>query len=205
MPEQQARAAELLAGQSLPSLPIDLKHDEIGILDPRGFAELWERSRLVDLNGTHVRVPSAEDHLRILCLHFLKHGGWRPLWLCDIAVALECRPPDFYWDWFFGVDKKRAQWLFCTLQLTHQLLDVRIDDVPNRDRVRVPGWLAAAAERVWSKPAPELPSVAFQFNTCLKTPGEHTKRHGTALGQILSKQRYIRLGALTGSPASFIN
>jgi len=160
---------------------------------------------LVDLNGTRVRVPSAEDHLRILCLHFLKHGGWRPLWLCDIAVALECRPPDFYWDWFFGVDKKRAQWLFCTLQLTHQLLDVRIDDVPNRDRVRVPGWLAAAVERVWSKPAPELPSVAFQFNTCLKTPGEHTKRHGTALGQILSKQRYIRLGALTGSPASFIN
>jgi|SRR5215813_2753152 len=44
MPEQQARAAELLAGQSLPSLPIDLKHDEIGILDQRGFAELWERS-----------------------------------------------------------------------------------------------------------------------------------------------------------------
>src|SRR5262249_37704571 len=43
-PEQQARAAELLAGQSLPSLPIDLKHDEIGILDQRGFAELWERS-----------------------------------------------------------------------------------------------------------------------------------------------------------------
>jgi hypothetical protein len=49
----------------------------------------------VELNGAKIRILGAEDHLRLLCLHLLKHGAWRPLWLCDVAAALESRPSSF--------------------------------------------------------------------------------------------------------------
>ncbi len=52
------------------------------------------RSQLVNLDGVDVRVPGLEDHLGILCLHLLHHGAFRPLWLCDIAAALETRPAE---------------------------------------------------------------------------------------------------------------
>lgn len=35
-----------------------------------------------------VRVPSVEDHLRILCVHMLRSGARRPTWLCDVAEIL---------------------------------------------------------------------------------------------------------------------
>jgi hypothetical protein len=51
--------------------------------------ELFARSRLVPLGDEQVRVLCDEDHLRILCLHLLRSGAWRPLWLCDVALLLE--------------------------------------------------------------------------------------------------------------------
>ncbi len=68
---------------------VDLGHDEISKFGGPSFEELRTSSGLVDLDGTRVRVLAAEDNLRILCLHLLKHGAWRPLWLCDIAASLE--------------------------------------------------------------------------------------------------------------------
>src|SRR5262249_28369141 len=50
---------------------------------------VFARSESIDLGGTSIRVPSAEDHLRLVAIHFLSHGAWRPVWLCDIAAMLE--------------------------------------------------------------------------------------------------------------------
>src|SRR6266536_1106072 len=50
--------------------------------------DVLAHSRSVLLDDVPIRVPSEEDHLRYLCLHFLHHGAWRPLWLCDIALVM---------------------------------------------------------------------------------------------------------------------
>src|ERR1043166_3039955 len=46
----------------------------------RSIEDVTSRSELIDLNGVGVRIPCAEDHLRFIALHFLYHGGWRPMW-----------------------------------------------------------------------------------------------------------------------------
>ncbi len=71
------------------------------------FVEVIAQSRLVDLDGVLVRIPSDEHHLRILCLHLLYHGAWRPLWLCDIGASIEQIDAEFDWDVFLGADPVR--------------------------------------------------------------------------------------------------
>lgn len=93
------------------SYVVDLDHDEITKFGDQTFAQLYNRSKLVQLDGTQIRVLRDEDHLRVLCIHFLKHGGWRPLWLCDIAAALEARPASFNWSICLGNNKRRADWV----------------------------------------------------------------------------------------------
>lgn len=114
--------------------------------------ELFERSQLVDLGEVKVRVLSEEDHLRVLCLHLLRSGAWRPLWLCDVALALELRAPEFDWDICLGQDLRQADWIACTIGLAHQLLGVNIEDTPVAARAkRLPRWLAPAVLRQWDR------------------------------------------------------
>ena len=40
---------------------------------------LFEHSEWATLGETPVRLSSPEDHLRLVCLHLLYHGAWRPL------------------------------------------------------------------------------------------------------------------------------
>jgi hypothetical protein len=72
--------------------------------------ELFARSQLVPLGDSQIRILGDEDHLRIICLHLLRSGAWRPLWLCDVAVALETLSPDFDWDICLGRDPRQADW-----------------------------------------------------------------------------------------------
>jgi hypothetical protein len=51
--------------------------------------QLFARSQVVECGDEPVRILSDEDHLRILSLHLLRSGAWRPLWLCDVALLLE--------------------------------------------------------------------------------------------------------------------
>ena len=130
---------------------IDL-HQGSAALDHEPESELFERSCLVRIDGVAVRVPSPEDHLRILCQHLLRHGAWRALWLCDVALALESRPANFNWEIFFGRNLKRADWLACVLGLAHQLLGAEIADTPIVARANnLPGWLTRAVLRRWGR------------------------------------------------------
>src|SRR5207245_2918392 len=132
-------------------------------LDDRGIDDLYAQSRIVRIDDVDIRVPSPEDHLRLLCLHFLGHGAWRPLWLCDIGVALESRPPDFDWDRFFGGRRRWSEWAMCAIALAHRLLDAHLDETPLTHYVsRLPGWLVPAVLRQWStnpRPPGRLPVV----------------------------------------------
>jgi hypothetical protein len=164
-PERQAKAQAVLNAASRRQYWVDLEHDEISRFSEFDFAELSDRSELVNLNGTEIRVMGAEDHLRILCLHLLKHGAWRPLWLCDVAAALESRHPNFDWDRCFGRNKRKADWIACTIGLANRLLGAELRDVPVGDRPNnLPQWLISSVLKQWSAPyPPNLPSFASQL------------------------------------------
>ncbi|HEY9232630.1 MAG TPA: nucleotidyltransferase family protein, partial [Blastocatellia bacterium] len=105
------------------------------------------------LGDTDVRVLSPEDHLRILCTHLLRHGAYRPLWLCDVAAALESRSASFDWDRCLTADPRTADWVACTMGLAHRLLGVEIEDMPVAARARnLPGWLLAHVLKQWQAP-----------------------------------------------------
>lgn len=114
--------------------------------------ELYKRSRLVDLGEDKIRVLSDEDHLRVLSLHLLRSGSWRPLWLCDVALVLEARTPGFDWNICLGQDKRETDWIACTIGLAHQLFDVDVENTPVAERARnLPRWLVPAVLRQWSR------------------------------------------------------
>jgi len=152
--DQYAKAKAVLNRYSC-SYPVDLDHDTITRFCELTFEELYLRSQRVRLDDTWIRVLGAEDHLRILCLHLLKHGAWRPLWLCDVAAALESRPRDFDWDRCLGKNKRHADWVLCTLALAHCLLGAEVKDTPAGGRAKaLPHWIVETVLKNWSSPCP---------------------------------------------------
>jgi hypothetical protein len=131
---------------------LDVK-SKVPSLYGRTLSEMVESAQRVSLRGATACVPSHEDHLRLLCLHFLRHGAWRPLWLCDIAAALEARPAGFDWQLCLGPDGKRADWIACALGLAHQLLGACVEGTPVEERARrLPPWLLPCVLREWETP-----------------------------------------------------
>ena len=115
--------------------------------------DLFEQAQVLNLGATTIRVPSPEDHLRIVCTHFMRHGAWRPLWLCDIAVALENRPSDFDWSRCVGQDERTAEVVTIAIELAHRILGANMDNVPVEYRNRPwPRWLMAEVWRQWETP-----------------------------------------------------
>ena len=124
--------------------------------------DIFARSQLVRLDDVEVRVLSAEDDMRFLCLHLLRHGAVRPLWLCDIAVLLETRSNDFDWDLCLGQSPQQADWVACTLGLAHQLLGVDIEGTPVASRAKkLPRWLVPAVLKEWGTPFHSLGQIAI--------------------------------------------
>jgi hypothetical protein len=118
----------------------------------RSLEDVMSRSQLVNLDGLQVRIPCDEDHLRFICLHFLFHGGWRPLWLCDIALMVEAADSSFDWDSCLRGNRKHADWIACAIGLAHELLGAEIRGTPVESRAKtLPRWLAAAVLRQWEQ------------------------------------------------------
>jgi hypothetical protein len=146
--QQHAAAVEALEDPQREG--IDL-HRGFAELDDRRPEDLVARSRVETLRGVEVRVFGAEDHVRLLALHMLRHGVLRPLWLCDVALALESRPRDFDWDAFARGSRRRSGWVRSAFGLAHALLGARLDGVPEADRAaRLPRWLVPTVLRQWS-------------------------------------------------------
>jgi hypothetical protein len=169
-PSQQEEARSILKTRTNFSPDVDV-HKGFERLDERGFDELMSRSELVEVEGGSLRVLKPEDHLRVLCYHFLREGGWRPLWLCDIAAAVEARPAGFDWDLCLGGKEPFADWTACVIGLAHQLLGAELHDTPVAARAaRLPRWLARGTLREW-----ELRSVHRRQYTPLLEAGSRPR------------------------------
>lgn len=147
--EEHAKALALLKNRPRISFHVDL-HAGFHSLDDRSFDELAARSELVEHEGESIRVLSMEDHLRVLCYHFLREGGWRPLWLCDIAVALESVPVGFNWDLCLGGKRRKAEAIACAINLARRLIGAEASDTPMAIReAKLPGWLVPCILKEW--------------------------------------------------------
>ncbi len=150
--EQHEIAVDALKDPAVRGIPVDL-HPGFAELDDRPVSELYSRARTVRTNEVDVPVFGPEDHLRLLCLHMLRHGAWRPLWLCDIAVSLEAQPEKFDWDYFLGGDARRADWSAHAVKMAHELLGAEIDSTGlGRRAERMPRWLITTVLRQWGSP-----------------------------------------------------
>lgn len=153
-PAQRALFHEVLQEPELIDCFIDL-HTRFSELPDRSFDELFARSGIVRVDSTDIRVLSDEDHLALLSIHFLKHAGWRPLWLCDIGVALETSDTSFDWDLCLGKSKTRAHWILCTFALAKRLLGADVSRCPRQvDVNELPSWLLDSIFEGWSDPSP---------------------------------------------------
>lgn len=151
VPREQGPAARAALVASPLEVPVDL-HEGPAHVDAEAFETLWARSEVVPLQGTPVRVLGPEDHLRVLALHALRHGVFRPIWLVDLAVAVEARPAGFDWARCLGPDRRRAEWVAGALGLAGRLLGARLDDTPAASAAaRLPGWLVRAVLRSWDR------------------------------------------------------
>jgi hypothetical protein len=149
---RQLKAAEQLLRSEAPECWIDL-HEHFLELDERSIDELFQRSRFVDLAGEQLRLLSPEDHLALLSIHLLKHGAWRPLWLCDVGAAIESLPTNFDWDVCLGRNRKRGNWIMCAIGLAGELLKADIEAVPPENRIKeLPHWLVENVLRHWESP-----------------------------------------------------
>jgi hypothetical protein len=124
--EQLDRAAAVLEAADGSCGEVDL-HGGVPDLADRTWSEVYGRSQRIILGSTPVRVLSPEDHLRLLCLHQVRHGMWRPIWLCDVGAVLEAAS-DFDWTCCLSGDAKGARWVLRVVGLAQRLLGVQVRD-----------------------------------------------------------------------------
>ncbi len=146
-PGDRARASSLIASLE-PERPVDL---HVGFARPphlQPFSDLEARAVRRHLDGIPVLTMGQEDELRFLCIHFMLHGGWRPLWLCDIALLVEERPDDFDWELCLGTESRFRQWVLAVLGLCASLLGAETQGTP-AEAYTAPSWFEPAILRQW--------------------------------------------------------
>ncbi len=132
---------------------VDL-HCGLSKFDAHPLDDLYARSQLIKLKDADVRLLGAEDHLRVLCEHFLRDGAWQARALCDIALAVESRPEGFDWGICLGENKRRADRVACAIGLAHRLLGARVAGTPVEARAAdLPQWLVPAVLKQWRNPS----------------------------------------------------
>ena len=149
-PEHFQTAQEILKSTEARGFWVDL-HLRFSELEPRSFNELFARSRLLDVGAEKIRILGPEDHLALLSIHLLKHGAWRPVWLCDIGAAIESLPTEFDWEICLGPSRTRARWIVSSIGLAYHLLGARIHSLPvAKEAMGLPSWLISSVSKQWS-------------------------------------------------------
>jgi hypothetical protein len=137
------RAAEHIgASAAAAGLAIDV-HSELRHMDTVPWEDLLSKSRTLTLAGTEIRVLRPEDHLRVLCVHWLTDGGIDVERLYDIYFHITNRPDDFDWTRFADiVGPNRRRWLDCALGMAERDLGLDLSATPFAGAAgRLPKWL----------------------------------------------------------------
>ena len=173
LPDQYEKAMSILNNPTCRKYSVD-DHDGFSKLDDQNTHEIISHTKPERIGNATFRVLGPEDQLRMLCTHLLRHAAWRPLWLCDVAVAVESRPVLFDWRRCLGADERQADWVASAIGLAHLLLGARVDDTPVSERAEhLPDWLTNRVMRNWDEPFPEnYPPLSYvpRMATYLRHP-----------------------------------
>jgi hypothetical protein len=163
--DSEFKQAEAFCKTQSFEIPVDL-HCGARHLDTLPFADLFANSVLKKCGETEVRVPSEEDHLRILSVHWLNDGGADQERLWDIYYAVANRSDDFNWEKCLKVvSEKRRRWVVCAIGLAHKYLELNLKNTPLADEAKnLPGWLTASIEKEWASGVRLLPLQNFRHN-----------------------------------------
>ena len=141
-----------------PAFKMDYTVDLHGHLSPlysTDVNDLFRRAQPAPSPAQSMLVPCAEDHLRIVIIHLLKHGAWRPIWLCDVAALVEKIPDIFDWEICLTGDRVTADWIRAIIVTAHHLLDCRIDHLLEAVRCySAPAWIEQTIRKLWNAPYP---------------------------------------------------
>jgi len=144
-------------------LTVDL-HKGFRKLDTLSWERIFDNTLIKDIDNYGIRILCPEDHLRILCVHWLIDGGIYREKLWDIYYLIEKCGRGFNWDKCLQVvEPKRQRWIIITIGLVQKYLGLNTDGLPFKDKLeQIPDWIIETLEREWENPIPLRP-----LQTCL--------------------------------------
>jgi hypothetical protein len=150
--DSYSKALDLLQRDEVRRLNIDL-HKEFRHLDTVRWDDIHSNSELIEIDGVAIRIPRAEDHLRLICVHWLTDGGANRDRLWDVYHLVTNRPANFDWSRCLdAVSARRRRWIVCTVGLAHRYLGLELDELPFRDEAReIPRWITRCVEKEWKR------------------------------------------------------
>jgi len=150
-PDFYKDALPLLSSGEMPAFNIDL-HCGLRHLDTLDWEILYANSRTVFLDEVPIRILSIEDHLRVLCVHWLTDGGAYKEKLLDVFYILENNKETFDWGKCLDpVSVRRREWIIKTVAVAHRIYGLDISRMPfASDLEKVPEWMLKALEREWA-------------------------------------------------------
>lgn len=162
-----ANAVALQKKADFPHSSVDL-HNELRHYDVTAWNDLFARSKTIDVDGTPVRILCAEDHLRVLCAHWLNDGGSYKERLWDIYYAVDNRPDTFDWDLCLNsVTASRRTWILTAILIAHRHLGLNIEGIPfGENETSIPVWVENTLQHEWSSSDVGLRPL----HTCLFEP-----------------------------------
>ncbi len=154
-PDDLPRALALLPRPDASALPVEAHAAGEGtyrVLPTSEWEEILSRAEEATVDGCPVRIPGPEDHLRVLAFHFLVHGGWRPLWLCDLAAAVEPSHGVADWNHLLRGEPFQREWIRTALQLARDLLGADLSSSPGEVRDGAyPEWVRTTVLAQWGR------------------------------------------------------
>ena len=145
---EAAARAKLAAGELSTMVEFHLGH--VSSLD-RDMGEVRARALPFTAGETSCLMPAPEDHLRLLALHMLLHGGWRPVWVLDLGLFLRRLPDPFYWDLLLDGPPWERRAVQEALRLAVDFFGPGTDGLPEWLAAPPLPWLRAAVLDQWGR------------------------------------------------------
>ncbi len=152
------KGSELILRDEARQFNIDL-HNGLRHLDTVDWNDLYENSRIVNIDDVPIRILRPEDHLRVLSVHWLTDGGAYKDRLLDLYYLIENNKKDFDWERCLGiVSKRRREWVCKIIGLVGKYYGLDVNGFSFfKEATDIPDWLIKALEREWSSAVPLKP------------------------------------------------